>query len=206
MGIRKFKIPFEDKESKFTFYGGVTNYIRKYFIKNDTTTILYNGKYVMFKSDELTYSCRILEGAFHPVKQAIPTSYQNIFSFDVDNVLAVCKDYNKYISVTAPAPIILCKKANDDKFYVGLKTSDIKVCTGIEGSADNTIPEILMGFNNRYTWDCFEIFKGKRITVKYNKELHPLLMEDDDYLSVLLPVRLPQGTTTEEYIGMIKSA
>lgn len=183
-------VSFKNNEAKFVVHGGITVMAKKYFNKDSSTIVRFNNKYVQYITDNITYTTRIIEGTPHPIHQAIPTNNRATFEFETDEILSICKDYSKYISEKSPSPIVLFNVENDSKFYIGLQSSRIQVCTETKAKNETGIP-IKMGFNNKFTSDCFSVFKGGTCKVSYASELYSLTLENDEYLSLLLPVRLP---------------
>lgn len=178
---------FKNNEAKFTVYGGITVVAKKYFNKDSTIKVSYNGKYVQYSTDNIIYTTRVIEGTPHPIRQAIPTDNKATFEFEADEILSICKDYSKYISEKAQVPIVLFNV--DNKFFMGLQSSQIQVCTETKAKNETAIL-IKMRFNNKFASDCFSVFKGSSCKVKYTSELCPLTLENDEYLALLLPVRL----------------
>ena len=158
-------------------------------------------KYTMFKavySDmSIEYAVRNLDGEFHPMKQAYPVSFAAEGTVKANSLMEICKEYAKFISEKAVMPIIFHQA--DGIVYTGLRTPSVKLCDPTDIKMDGVFPTA--GYKNTFLMDCLSVFdKNDIIRMRANGTLNPVLIENDEYHALVLPVRLKADKSDVEGI------
>ena len=87
----------------------------------------------------------------------------------------------------------------DDVVYTGLRTPSIKLCDPTEIKMDGVFPTA--GYKNAFLMDCLSVFdKNDTIRMRANGNLNPVLIENDEYHALVLPVRLQTDKSDVEEI------
>ncbi len=184
--LDKYTIPTDIKG--FTVSGMLAEAVKKYFIKGEDVETLVSKKYAKFINGNLVYHCRLIEGEYINLNQSIPNDIVCDFEVEANEILDVCKDYKKLIDTDAPMPCTMYNN-DDGRFYIGIRGVDIKSCTEITMTRTTKIP-MRAGYKIRYMESCFGVFKGNTVLCKYKSQLYPLVLENDEYISLLLPVKI----------------
>ena len=158
-------------------------------------------KYTMFKVDyadmSVEYAVRNLDGEFHPMKSVYPVSFSAEGTVKANTLMELCKEYSKFISEKAVMPIIFHQV--DGVVYTGLRTPSIKLCDPTEIKMNGVFPTA--GYKNSFLMDCLSVFdKNDTIRMRANGNLNPVLIENDEYHVLVLPVRLKADKSDVEGI------
>lgn len=158
-------------------------------------------KYTMFKAVyvdmSIEYAVRNLDGEFHPMKQAYPISFTAEGIVKANSLMEICKEYAKFISEKAVMPIIFHQA--DGIVYTGLRTPSVKLCDPTDIKMDGVFPTA--GYKNTFLMDCLSVFdKNDTIRMRANGTLNPVLIENDEYHALVLPVRLKADKSDVEGI------
>ena len=167
--------------------------------KNEVNTEFGRYKYTMFRSEVnglvIEYAVRNLDGEFHPVGKAYPTTFTTCANVKAGAIAEMCKEYKKYISAKAPVPVVFHQEG--DTVYTHLKTASMAICepTDIKVLCGN-FPTI--GFKNAFMLDVMSVFdKNEQVTIGCNNEIQPMVVDNEEYFVVVLPVRLKPERTNE---------
>lgn len=149
-------------------------------------------KYTMFtgyiNGMTIEYAVRNLQGEFMNLSKIYPTSYSALGTVKVGTMTELCKEYAKFISPKAAVPIVF---NFDNSVYVGLKTNSISFCEPVDMKWEGT--PILAGYKNAFLMDGLSVFdKSESISIKANGNIQPILLENDEYHVLVLPVRLEE--------------
>lgn len=174
--------------NSFTTSGMLAEAVKKLFIKGESVEILVNKKYAKFISGNLIYHCRLIDGEYLNLNQNIPKDITCDFEVEANEILDICKDYKKLININDPMPCTMYNN-DDGRFYMGIRCIDIKSCTEISIARTTRVP-MRAGYSIRHMESCFGVFKGNSVLCKYKSQLYPLVLENDEYISLLLPVRV----------------
>ena len=173
--------------NSFTTSGMLAEAVKKLFIKGESVEILVNKKYAKFISGNLIYHCRLIDGEYLNLNQNIPKDITCDFEIEANEILDICKDYKKLIN-NEPIPCLMYNN-DDGRFYMGIRGVDIKSCTEISIVRTTQI-SMRAGYNIRHMENCFGVFKGNTVLCRYKSQLYPLVLENNEYISLLLPVRV----------------
>ena len=147
--------------------------------------ISYSERNAVFTSEAYTVYTRLLSGEFFDYKKAFPTYESEVvvnrkaFQEGIGRIL-ICDDGTK-----KPAVITFA----GEKMTVAIKTGTAEYSEEIEihGDADE---KLRIGFNALYLRDALKSYDAEHVTMSFGTELQPMVMSDDELLSLLLPVRL----------------
>lgn len=153
-------------------------------------------KYTMFTGNisgmTIEYAVRNLQGEFMDLSKNYPTSYSALGTVKVETMTELCKEYAKFVT-KEKEPIVF--NFTDNSVYAGLKTNSISFCEPVDMKWEGT--PILAGYKNAFLMDGLSVFdKSESISIKANGNIQPILLENDEYHVLVLPVRL-EGCTTE---------
>lgn len=171
----------------FTTSGMLAEAVKKFFVKGESVEVFVNKKYAKFISGSLVYHCRLIEGEYMNLNQNIPNDIVCDFEVEANEILDVCKDYKKLIS-NDPIPCTMYNN-DDGRFYMGIRGVDIKSCTEISIVRTTKTP-MRAGYNIHHMENCFGVFKGNTVLCRYKSQLYPLVLENNEYISLLLPVKV----------------
>ena len=194
--------------------------IKNIFNKNDGMIAVYGAesmeskldfgkyKYTLFSLTEgdmkIEYAVRNLQGEFHNVKNSYPTTFQTYGIAKAGSLIELCKEYSKFISEKAPNPIIFHQI--NDVVYASLRTVSIKFCEPTEIKIDGA--PLSAGYKNAFLMEGLSVFdKNETINMKTNGNLYPLLIENNEYHVLVLPIRLTDDiiSAVEKDIALLNS-
>ena len=160
--------------------------------KKEVKTEFGRYKYTMLRSEVnglvIEYAVRNLDGEFHPVAKAYPITFTTCATVKAGAIAEMCKEYKKYISAKDPVPVVFHQEG--DVVYTHLKTASLAICepTDIKVLCGN-IPTI--GFKNGFMLDVMNVFdKNEQVTIGCNNDIQPMVVDNEEYFVIILPVRL----------------
>lgn len=195
------------KTDYFETVSGCLENIKNVFAKSDDSIQIFGVgykesklkfnryKYTMFTGNisgmTIEYAVRNLQGEFMDLSKNYPTSYSALGTVKVGTMTELCKEYARFINPKATVPIVFNFDSN--KVYVGLKTPSISFCEPVDMTWEGT--PFIAGYKNAFLMDGLSVFdKSESITIKANGNLKPILLENDEYHVLVLPVRLEEFT------------
>lgn len=194
-----------------TVCGKLSN-VKSVFNKNDGTIAVYGVeykdskldfgkyKYTMFSLTEgnmkVDYAVRNMDGEFHPVSSAYPTSFKTEGTAKIGSLMELCKEYGKFITPKEVVPIVFHQTHNDGTVYASLRTKSIKLCEPTEIKLCGN--PLSAGYKNAYLMDGLSVFdKNDTVNLKTFGNLNPMLIENDEYHVLVLPIRLAVDSEKE---------
>lgn len=168
-GILEFKKLLENSESDT--YLGVTD--NNFIVSNNDTTLIM----------------RMVDGEFPDYKRVIPEKGNNICEINKDNFLHALKrisvlasEKSKGVKLNIKNNIVIISSSNPD-----LGDAKEEIDSKYDGE------EITIGFNAKYIIDILQVIKSEKILLYLKDNISPGRIspfDDDDYLSVIMPMRL----------------
>lgn len=176
------------------------NYISVYGVeRKEVETEFGRYKYTMFQCNyngmNIEYAVRNINGQFHPVAKAYPITFTTCATVKAGAIAEMCKEYKKYISAKDPVPVVFHQEG--DTVYTHLKTASLAICepTDIKVFCGN-FPTI--GFKNSFMLDVMSVFdKNEQVTIGCNNGIQPMVVDNEEYFVIILPVRLKPERTNE---------
>lgn len=158
---------------------------------DEVVTVMFTDNQVLFKTDNLSFYSRLLEGNFPDTSRLIPTESQSAVRVDkkeftnaIDRASLLAKESQNHVIklVTKEDGNI---QVSSQSAEIGKVEEDIKA-KSIEGE------EVRVAFSAKYMKDALKAVQGEEITIYFNGALRPFLIkpiDDSTTFQLLLPVR-----------------
>lgn len=191
LALRKSHLE-DERRFSFVVPGKVLNEISK-MIKDSSeekALLHVNGRHIVFKIDNYSIITRLLEGEFLDYKKSIPEGSvstaiisKRMFMDGIERAALLISD-----RLRSPLKISFL---NSGMVKISCSTTIGKFYDELECKMDGESFE--MGFNNKYLIDALRASDTDEVRVELSGALSPikiLPVEGDDYLFLVLPVRL----------------
>jgi DNA polymerase III subunit beta len=142
---------------------------------------------VVFSTGDALLTTRRIDGQFPNYKQLVPETFDHELSLPRDELL----DVVRRVAVMAQRNSPLRLRFADGELTVSAQTQDI-------GEARESLPvsfsgePLEIGFNAEFLRDGIESVSGEQLRLKLISPLRPAVLqgEDDDFLYLIMPIRL----------------
>ncbi len=163
--------------------------VGKFLETEETAQVGYKDNHFIVKKDTETLIIRLLEGEFPEYKEIIEKEESHLIPLDRQLFLMMLKRMSILSSESHKGVIF---NFADDKLIISSTNPDIgesKEDMGIEFKGD----PIEVAFNPRFFIETLNVMEDEKVVVNIVNEEKPCLiegMEDKQYLSVIMPMRL----------------
>lgn len=181
-----------DKEYKFVVPAKTLNEIARMLKDEDGNVceIKVAKKHIIFEFSGYTVYTRVLEGEFHPYKNAIPS----------ESAITVIVETKKLIDSLERTMLLINERMNSPvKFLFENGQIDISCTTSIGNinevlDAEMKGPMLKIGFNCKYMLDTLKASGDEKVKMLFNGSQMPLKMvpagNSSEYTYLVLPMRL----------------
>ncbi len=158
----------------------------------DVCSMFLTKKHIIFEIGNYVVNSRLLEGEFHPYQSSIPTTCATEVIAERTQLINSLDRCMLLINEKNPSPV-RCRFEDS--------TVKLKCQTGSIGKVQDELgvamtgSAIEIGFKCRFFLDPLKVIPDEKIKLQLNGPLQPLKivpMEGDNYLYLVLPVRLPK--------------
>lgn len=144
---------------------------------------------IMFETDEVEFTSRLIEGKFPPYKEIIPTSYETkgiIPSSDFSHIIKVTSLFSR--EAAGSVTIEMDPKGKIEAISAASQYGESNAAckAAIEGK------EADMVFNSKYILDVLNVLSDGSIVFEVSGKLNPGVFKKegkDDYVYVIMPLR-----------------
>ncbi|MBE6927828.1 MAG: DNA polymerase III subunit beta [Ruminococcaceae bacterium] len=157
---------------------------------DENVKFLLGDKHIMFKIEDATLVCRILEGEFIDWRRVVPSTNTTILTANVSELMDSIERVSLIVSEKIKSPV---------RCVFGDNVADFKTVNTI-GSAHDTCSvagnggELEIGFNCKYLLDALRAVPTEEVTLELKNGLSPIVFtpvdEKKDFAYMVLPVRL----------------
>lgn len=185
MAIRTEKIK-TDLECSFIVPGKTLSEVIK-LINNDEFVLLELGKkHIAFKIGIYEIISRLLTGEFLDYEKAMPKETRTKAIVNIKETIDSIERTSLVINDKAKSPI-KCELSNGKVIF----SAQSAVGTAIDSvNADITGEDLSIGFNNKFLLDALKACGVENVTINFNGSLSPVTMQSDNFIYLVLPVRL----------------
>jgi DNA polymerase-3 subunit beta len=174
-------------EFKIIIPNKTISFLLKLNLTEEKVKIKCNDKQIQIETVEYTIISRLIQGEFIDYKKAIPEEFNQV-EIEKKKILeimgrALLLQDGKVKQVTK----LIFEK---DKMTILHETEssqyqdEIKIKSNIE---------MTIGVNPKYLFECFKNLNQEIVLVKISEELKPIIVETQNQLSIVLPVRIKAG-------------
>ncbi len=164
--------------------------LRKFLASHEgDVSIDVTQKHVIFNIGEIRFLVRLIEGSYPAYEQVIPLDNQKKLNINREEFLKALKrvsiisrEKSYAVKIDVTDSVLTITASHPD---VGEASDEV----AIEYQGD----EISLGFNARYLMDALNYMETERVVFELQEPLTPTLLretERDDYLSVIMPMRI----------------
>lgn len=155
----------------------------------DEITMRLGERHATFEIGAMRLTTRLLDGEFPPYRHLIPDSSPNVLTVERDALLEAIRRVK-----------ILAKDATPIRLQMGGDTLRVTAITQDVGNAAEELDcsyvgeDLVMAFNPEYFAAGVEACAGDSVTLSASVALKPAIVRgvgSDDYLYLLMPVRVP---------------
>lgn len=166
----------------------------------DGLKVYCDGKHITFYGKDFVYTSRLLDGYFLEWKQVVPKDVTAEFAVEnVKEFTEILKEYKKYSKnekgINSPTRIM----NYDGDILMNINTVTYKT-TDLVKAKDEVTAEIDCGFNCGYLLDAVNVFDKEEFVFKYSGTLKPLILENAEYLALVVPMRISDESYTADEI------
>lgn len=157
---------------------------------DEDVNIALSENQIVIKYQDTVFINRRIEGNYPNYKQLIPNEYTTRASIDLSSLTASVKRASILSTTTAPMKFDL---------NIASQTIQITVTSPDVGSVQETIvceiegEDVEIAFNSSYVIDGLTAVKCEKISMEVQSSLKPGILqvqEDEDYLYLIMPVRI----------------
>lgn len=160
--------------------------------ESESCSMFLSKKHIIFEIGNYLVNSRLLEGEFHPYKSAIPSSCTTEITASRTELIQALERCALLISEKNPSPVRCLFE--DGLLKVNCSTRSLgKVYD--EMDVGMTGPSIEIGFKCRYFLDPLKAINDDKVRLQLGGSLLPMKivpMNGDNYIYLVLPVRLPK--------------
>lgn len=192
------------KEQQVLVPGRALNELQRMIQSTDKMTLRLSPKIAEFELDRIRLTTRLIEGDFPNYRTLIPQVAKKDKSAgeetdEKDNILTVQR--SRLLEAVRRVRL-LAQDSTPVIIFASENNLEVRADTEAIGSASETIEaqytgeEISIGFNPAYLIDGLEVSGAEEVTLQLQDSLKPALLspvEDDGFLYLLMPVRIPSG-------------
>lgn len=157
--------------------------------KDSQITISTNEKQAYFSNGDVTMGTRLLDERYPDVARLIPTSFESSITVSKDalqDILERAMFLKSKEDGVAVINLIFSEKegikVSSDSQEIGSFEEDL------EGTVDCTAPFSIF-FSTGYLVDALKHIRKETVTVRFTGELKPFVIEDDEVVHLMLPIR-----------------
>ncbi|MFN3740464.1 MAG: DNA polymerase III subunit beta [Thermodesulfovibrionales bacterium] len=161
----------------------------KRLVSDDTVTIKIGKNHVLFKTPNMEFLTKVIEGTYPNYEQVIPrSSTKTLISLKTDlekalrRVSIISRERSNAIKLDMKDNTLIVSASNPD-----LGSAEEELSVKYDGDP------FTIGFNARYILDTLEVIEKDEIVMQFNDPLGPSLLKgagDENYLSVIMPMRI----------------
>lgn len=149
-------------------------------------------KHIIFEVGNYLVSSRLLEGEFHPYKNAIPSGHTTEIVIERTKLINTLERCMLLISEKSPSPV-RCRFENG-QLRIKCHTPSVgRINDSLD--VEMTGNPIEIGFKCRYFLDPLKAVSDEKVKLQIGGNLQPMKivpLEGDKYIYLVLPVRLPK--------------
>lgn len=187
----KYETSYGGTDFSFVVPGKALSEVEKMCEIEETLSVFFSAKHVMFQMGDKTLITRRLEGEFLAYRSAIPQNNEKIIFAERRDLTSAIDRVSLIINDKVKAPI---------RCYFSKEELEISSKTAI-GEAMDRCPitgcdeELEIGFNYRYLQEALKSAPADRVRIEFSKAVDPCLIlpeeeGDQSFCYMVLPVRL----------------
>ncbi len=159
------------------------------FINDEKISLIIERTKIIFKTNSMIMTSRLLEGEYPPYKQLIPQNCEK-------NALVKREDM---ISALERVAVMVNERTNIVRFLFKDNNLFLKADTPDAGLGEDSISieytddELTIAFNYRYVLDSLKIMESENVKIGLGGSLSATLFKpvsDDDYLCLIMPIQI----------------
>lgn len=190
-GYRLAKITVDSNAScEFIIPNRTLSFLSKLTPTGETMTIKVSSNHLQFETSEYTIFSRAISGNFVDYNKVITNDNQSVLInknriIETINRVTILQDSK----IKSPAKMTFKEK----KLIVEYLNESVNYTDEIEVESELK-EEKTIGVNPKYLLECLKNIKADKVNFKISGELNPIIVENDNQLSVVLPVRIKPAT------------
>lgn len=174
---------------------------------DDIVKMSQDKKYVKVEGKNFTYIIKKCDGKYFNIDNMINANFDKSFTVNCKNFFEVCNHAYNLIKLQGKdcrVPMII--HMEDGKIYAYTHTVRYESFTSIDAESI-IMDDMIIGFNPRYLTEALGIIDVEKANVKLVSSKAPIIIEGNEYLFLIVPVRIKDGINYEEvFRRLIKKA
>ena len=184
-----------DNDNRFSFVvpgRALSDLTRLLSDSEDTLTVEFTAKYIIFKLDETIFFTRLLEGEYLDYKRALPNQNRIFATIDRTDFIESAERASLLVDEKLRTPLRCRFEGNILNISCNTQYGSVNDNIRIDKEGD----DIEIGFNNRYLLDALRAAKDDKIKVSMSTPLMSMIIEpvepdpDSVYTYLVLPCKL----------------
>lgn len=153
---------------------------------NDTISIFYTDKHIIFEFDNTTVISRLIEGEYFRIEQMLSSDYETKIKMNKRELLSCIDRATLLVKEGEKKPIIMDVKDNIMELkinsFIGSMNEEIDISK--EGK------DIMIGFNPKFFIDALRVIDEEEITLYMMNPKAPCFIKDNNesFIYLILPV------------------
>lgn len=165
---------------------------------DDIVKMSQDKKYVKVEGKNFTYIIKKCDGKYFNIDNMINANFDKSFTVNCKNFFEVCNHAYNLIKLQGKdcrVPMII--HMEDGKIYAYTHTVRYESFTSIDAESI-IMDDMIIGFNPRYLTEALGIIDVEKANVKLVSSKAPIIIEGNEYLFLIFPVRIKDGINYEE--------
>ena len=170
--------------------GRALNELQRVLSNADDVTLVLGERDATFVAGSVRLTTRLLEGEFVPYEQLIPSNYPNRLWIGKEPFLDAVRRV-KLLARDTITPVRVTLRPDSDTIECVVRSTEGEATDFVDAKYEGS--EVTIGFNPAYLIDGLEAVHGDEVLLETLDPMKPATVrasEDEDYLYLLMPVRL----------------
>jgi len=193
LAMRREKLDADGETTGFIVPGAALSDVEKICADTDDPVVITVGqKQIRFSFEETVLISRRLEGEFLNYKKAVPTNFNTFAVAERADFQRVVERVSLIIDDKIKSPLRCAFSLDSVELLCVTSLGRAEDSVSVTGSGD----PLEIGFNNRYLLDAVKAAPSEKLKICLGSATSPCVIvpeddEDDSFLFMILPVRLP---------------
>lgn len=179
--------------------------------KNDIIKVLVNNNHIEFSGKDFKLYSSLYEGEYFRVDLLINTNFDYEMVLNPKELYKLGKEYNGVVkNLKEPMYLIYNKELNIVR--TGVAVQDYITVDELEVDKNYGLKkDFIYAFNPRYIYEAMQLYNdtvkchGVIKTGQNSCMITPIIFDNNEYLSLILPVRIENSTKFDRFIEYLKT-
>lgn len=165
--------------------------LNKIIDDEDRIDIVMADQQVLFKTADLLFYSRLLEGTYPDTSRLIPTDYQTSIQVNGKELLQAI-DRASLLAREERNNIVKFSATNDQRIQVSSHSPEIGNVEEVLEAIEITGEELEISFSSKYMMDALKAIEEEQLIIRFTGVMRPFIIQavdSEEVLQLILPVR-----------------